>query len=76
MLVNKAGISYDNLLRLMKNDTVSIIYGTDVVTALKGVKNPTELKNIREAHVWDGVALANFWVKLQAHGRRGGSQRI
>lgn len=65
MLVNKAGISYDNLLRLMKNDTVSIIYGTDVVTALKGVKNPTELKNIREAHVWDGVALANFWVKLQ-----------
>ena len=65
MLVNKAGISYDNLLRLMKNDTVSITYGTDVVTALKGVKNPTELKNIREAHVWDGVALANFWVKLQ-----------
>ena len=65
MLVNKAGISYDNLLRLMKNDTISIIYGTDVVTALKGVKNPTELKNIREAHVWDGVALANFWVKLQ-----------
>ncbi len=65
MLVNKAGISYDNLLRLMKNDTVSIVYGTDVVTALKGVKNPTELKNIREAHVWDGVALANFWVKLQ-----------
>lgn len=65
MLVNKVGISYDNLLRLMKNDTVSIVYGTDVVTALKGVKNPTELKNIREAHVWDGVALANFWVKLQ-----------
>lgn len=65
MLVNKAGISYDNLLRLMKNDTVSIVYGNDVVTALKGVKNPTELKNIREAHVWDGVALANFWVKLQ-----------
>lgn len=65
MLVNKAAISYDNLLRLMKNDTVSIVYGTDVVEALKGVKNPTELKNIREAHVWDGVALANFWVKLQ-----------
>ena len=65
MLVNKAAISYDNLLRLMKNGTVSIIYGIDVVTALKGVKNPTELKNIRQAHVWDGVALANFWVKLQ-----------
>ena len=65
MLVNKAGISYDNLLCLMKNDTVSIVYGSDVVTALKGVKNPTELKNIRQAHVWDGVALANFWVKLQ-----------
>ncbi len=65
MLVNKAGISYDNLLRLMKNDTVSIVYGTDVVEVLKGVKNPTELKNIREAHVWDGVAMANFWVKLQ-----------
>ena len=65
MLVNKAAISYDNLLRLMKNGTVSIVYGTDVVEALKGVKNPTELKNIRQAHVWDGVALANFWVKLQ-----------
>mgnify|MGYP005777421725 FL=1 len=65
MLVNKAGISYDNLLRLMKNDSVSIQYGPDVVTQLKGVKNPTELKNIRQAHVWDGVALANFWAKLQ-----------
>ena len=35
------------------------------MTQLKGVKNPTELKNIRQAHVWDGVALANFWAKLQ-----------
>ena len=65
MLVNKARISYENLLRLMKNSTVSVVYGEDVVTALKGVKNPVELKNIRQAHVWDGVALANFWVKLQ-----------
>lgn len=39
----------------------------DAVISMKGVKNETELKNIRKAHVKDGAVMARFiyWLKKE-----------
>ena len=39
--------------------------GADPIFALKGIKNPTELENIRECHVRDGVAVVRFQMDLE-----------
>ena len=37
-----------------------IINGTDITTNLKALKNPTEIKNQRNAYIKDGVAITKF----------------
>lgn len=41
-----------------------IIKGTNITTELKGIKNPTEIKNQRNAYLKDGVALVKFMIWL------------
>ena len=41
------------------------VAGADPIFALKGIKNPTELENIRECHVRDGVAVVRFQMDLE-----------
>ncbi len=47
------------------NDQVSVIQEKNPTEQMKAVKNPTELSNIRKAHVKDGIAFTNFmyWLK-------------
>lgn len=42
-----------------------IVNGENPETLLKAVKNPTEIENIRKAHLWDGIAVTKFmyWLK-------------
>ena len=37
-----------------------IVEGMDITTRLKGIKNPTEIENQRNAYIKDGVALVKF----------------
>lgn len=37
-----------------------IVKGTNITTELKGIKNPTEIENQRNAYIKDGLALVNF----------------
>lgn len=47
------------------NAQVSVIQEKNPTERMKAVKNPTELSNIRKAHVKDGIAFTNFmyWLK-------------
>ncbi|WMM25959.1 aminopeptidase P family protein [Tissierella sp. MB52-C2] len=37
-----------------------IVEGTDITTSLKGIKNPIEIQNQKNAYIKDGVALVKF----------------
>ncbi len=54
-------IHYKNLLK-RKN---KIIEKIDPIYFLKSIKNPTEIKNMKKSHMFDGVALTKFlfWLK-------------
>ena len=43
----------------------TVIDGDDIVTGMKAIKNETEIKNLKEAHVQDGVALVRFYMWLE-----------
>lgn len=46
-------------------ETVKLVQGDNPTALLKAQKNEVELKNIREAHIKDGIAVTKFmyWVK-------------
>ena len=52
---------------LYKNIPCKIVEGANPTILMKAMKNETELKNIREAHIKDGVAITKFmyWVKTR-----------
>ena len=61
-LVDEKSTNYDLYCALNEHKTVT---GADPIFALKGVKNPVELANIRECHVRDGVAMVRFQMDLE-----------
>ncbi len=54
-------IFYENLI----NSKFKIIKKEDPIYLLKAIKNKTEIKNMINAHIFDGVALTKFlfWIK-------------
>ena len=65
MLVDMSGTNYDLYTLLQQNASVTIKETSDTVVNLKGVKNETEIRNIMEAHVLDGCAMAEFCVWME-----------
>ena len=61
-LVDEQATNYDLYTALATHATVA---GPDPIFALKGVKNEVELRNIRECHIRDGVALVRFQMDLE-----------
>lgn len=51
--------------RLLKESGLSIVSGQNPTVLMKAVKNETEIKNLRELHIDDGLALTRFmfWLK-------------
>lgn len=62
VLLDAAHTNYDLYTALAAHKTVK---GEDPILALKGVKNPVELENIRECHIRDGVAVVRFEMDLE-----------
>lgn len=52
------------MFKLIEDDNY-VVPGINITTKFKAVKNDTEIENIKEAHIIDGVALARFmkWLK-------------
>ena len=61
-LVDEKATNYALYEALTAHKTVA---GADPIFALKGIKNETELKNIRECHIRDGVAVVRFQMDLE-----------
>ena len=61
-VVDEKATNYDLYTALCAHKTVA---GADPIFALKGIKNETELKNIRECHIRDGVAVVRFQMDLE-----------
>ena len=61
-LVDEKATNYALYEALTAHKTVA---GADPIFALKGIKNDTELKNIRECHIRDGVAVVRFQMDLE-----------
>lgn len=64
VVIMDPGQSSEKLFRLLKN-RCQILTITDPIEHLKGIKNPTEIKGFREAHVRDGVAMVKFFMWLE-----------
>ena len=62
VLADAAHTNYDLYTALCAHPTVA---GEDPILMMKGVKNPTELNNIRECHIRDGVAVVRFEMDLE-----------
>ena len=56
-------VSYYIYKTLSKNNRVKVI--TDICKDFKSIKNTTEIKNSKRAHVSDGVALVKFFYWLE-----------
>lgn len=61
---NKLGVDFTTAPAMIKNIAPSAINTPDKIINLKAVKNPTELKGMRAAHLRDGVALTKFMYWL------------
>ena len=58
---NSCSIYYENIIK----SKFKIIRKEDPIYYLKSIKNKTEIKNMKKAHILDGVALTKFlyWIK-------------
>ena len=50
---------------LFSSIAAEINQGDDIVSDLKTIKNPVEIKNLKKAHIIDGVALTKFYIWLE-----------
>lgn len=57
-----------SLIKALQN-TVKTVAKGDIATRLKAVKNETEIKNLRNCHIKDGVAMFKFhkWLLENVH---------
>ena len=67
MVYEKTGLSYHLYCTMKQNSAITLQDGEELVALLKGVKNETEIKNLKNAHVKDGVAMVRFaiWLETQ-----------
>ena len=67
----KLGADFDITPMIIKSYAPQIIHCADIITNSKSVKNPTELKGIKNAHIRDGVALSKFlfWLSKNYKGK-------
>lgn len=63
MLLCRGRVNY----RVLKetSEEVTIIDRANPTSLMKAIKNPTEMENLRKAHLWDAVAVTRFmyWLK-------------
>ena len=65
VLVDMAGTNEAIRAALAANPVFTLVEGEDPIQALKGVKNPVEIENLKKAHVKDGVAMVKFQIWLE-----------
>ena len=65
VLVDEAGTNWAVYSALKGNPAFTLKAGEDPIQALKAVKNPVEIENLKKVHVKDGVAMVKFQMWLE-----------
>lgn len=65
VLVDVDGTNWAVYTALRENPVFTVLEGVDPVQAMKGIKNPVEIENLKHAHVKDGVAMVRFQMWLE-----------
>lgn len=65
LLVDEAGTNWAVYSALKGNPVFTLKAGEDPIQALKAVKNPVEIENLKKVHVKDGVAMVKFQMWLE-----------
>ena len=65
VLVDEAGTNWAVYSALKENPAFTLKAGEDPIQALKAVKNPVEIENLKNVHVKDGVAMVKFQMWLE-----------
>lgn len=65
VLADPAGTSYELYGILENNKNTTVKDGPDIVTELKSIKNETEIRGIRQAHIRDGCAMVKGYSALE-----------
>ena len=64
-LVDEAGTNWAVYSALKGNPVFTLTAGEGPIQALKAVKNPVEIENLKKVHVKDGVAMVKFQMWLE-----------
>lgn len=65
VLADPASVTYALWQELEHNPAFTIKQGAEPVQPLKGVKNPTEIENLKNSHKKDGAAMVRFQMELE-----------
>ncbi len=65
VLADPSSVSYALWQELENNPAFTIKEGAEPVQELKGVKNPTEIENLKASHRKDGAAMVRFQMELE-----------
>lgn len=71
VLADPSGTSYELYGILESNPHITVKEGPDIVTKLKSIKNETEVRGIRQAHIRDGCAMIKAYTQLEEMMNRG-----
>lgn len=71
VLADAASVNYAVWLAIEENPALTIVEGEDPIQGMKCAKNETEIHNIHNAHVRDGVAMIRFQRELERRMKQG-----
>ena len=63
-IIEKTSLSYALYQAMEENSCITVKEGKEPVVYLKGVKSEAEIKNMKLAHIKDGVAMVRFAIDL------------
>jgi len=65
VLVDTENTNYLAINKLKQSENISFVEAFNPITVMKAVKNETEIKNLKKAHIIDGICVTKFmyWLK-------------
>ena len=69
VIIDENKVNYETYVHINRNNNV-LYDKRSLIEDMKSIKNETEQKNVRLAHIYDGVAMIRFWMWLENTDKR------
>ena len=69
ILIDENKTNYETYVHINRNNNV-LYDKRSLIEEMRAIKNETEVKNMRLAHIYDGVAMLRFWMWLEKVDKR------